>query len=63
MALDAAPYIQTYTHTHCCFTALCPGLPGWANTRRDIYPLTPETCCGVCHHSTALYTLTMKYHY
>ena len=34
------------THTHSRFTALCPGLPGWAVTRRDIHPLTPETCCG-----------------
>jgi len=23
------------------FTALCPGLPGWAGTRRNIHPLTP----------------------
>jgi len=22
--------------------ALCPGLPRWAGTRRDIHPLTPE---------------------
>jgi len=22
------------------FTALCPGLPGWAGTRRNIHPLT-----------------------
>jgi len=24
-----------------CFMALCPGLPGWAGTRRNIHPLTP----------------------
>ena len=24
----------THTHTHTCFTALCPGLPGWARTRK-----------------------------
>jgi len=24
--------------------ALCPGLPGWANTRREIHPLTHEMC-------------------
>jgi len=35
-----------HTHTHSHFTALCPGLPGWAGTRRDIHPLTPETCRG-----------------
>jgi len=34
------------THTHSCFMALCPELPGWASMRRDIHPLTPETCCG-----------------
>ena len=28
------------THTHNCFAALCPGLPGWAGTRRNIHPLT-----------------------
>jgi len=32
--------------THCRFTAICPGLPGSAGTRRDIHPLTPESCCG-----------------
>ena len=31
----------THTHTHSRFTALCPGLPGWAGTRRNIHPLTP----------------------
>jgi len=24
-----------------CLTAFCPGLPGWADTRRNIHPLTP----------------------
>ena len=33
-------------NTHSRFTALCPMLPRWAGTRRDIHPLTPETCCG-----------------
>jgi len=37
---------HTHTHTHSHFTALCPGLPGWASTRRDIDPLTPAMCCG-----------------
>ena len=32
----------TYTHTQCRFTAFCPRLPGWACTRTDIHPLTPE---------------------
>jgi len=39
-------YNIIHTHTYSWFTALCPGLPGWAGTRRDIHPLTPEMCCG-----------------
>ena len=35
-------FLNVLTHTHCCFTALCPGLPGWAGTRRYIHPLTRE---------------------
>ena len=33
-----AQLISTYTaraHTHTCLTALCPGLPGWAGTRKE----------------------------
>jgi len=33
-------------HAHSRFMAHCVGLPRWAGTRRDIHPLTPETCCG-----------------
>jgi len=25
---------NTHTHTHTCLTAPCPGLPGWAGTRK-----------------------------
>ena len=25
---------HTHTHTHTCLTTLCPGLPGWAGTRK-----------------------------
>jgi len=32
---------HAHTHTHSRLTALCPGLPGWAGTRRNIHPLTP----------------------
>jgi len=33
--------LATMTHNNNnCFTALCPGLPGWASTRRNIHPLT-----------------------
>ena len=29
-----SPAIQSHTHTHTHLTALCPGLPGWAGTRK-----------------------------
>ena len=32
---------RTHTHTHNRFSALCPGLPGWAGTTRNIHPLPP----------------------
>ena len=35
-----AIFIEVHTHSHFM------GQPGWAGTRRDIHPLTPETCCG-----------------
>ena len=28
------PLYVYYLHTHTCLTALCPGLPGWAGTRK-----------------------------
>jgi len=27
--------VHTHTHTHTRLTALCPGLPGWAGTRKE----------------------------
>jgi len=30
----------TTTTYYYCFMALCPGLPRWASTRRNIHPLT-----------------------
>jgi len=30
----ASPGNHTHTHTHTRLTALCPGLPGWASTRK-----------------------------
>jgi len=35
---------HTHTHTHTTVLQLCgfcPGQPGWADTRRNIHPLTP----------------------
>jgi len=29
-----------YCYYYKCFTALCPGIPGWASTRRKIHSLT-----------------------
>jgi len=44
-ALGSANHSATATlqspHHH--LTAICPGLPGWASTRRNINPLTPMT--------------------
>jgi len=34
-------YSVCYSYNSSRFTALCLGLPRWAGTRRDIYPLTP----------------------
>ena len=34
-------HTHTYTHTHTTVLQHCPGLPGWAGTRRNIHPLTP----------------------
>ena len=36
---------------HCHFTALCPGLPRWAGTRKDITHSHPKRVVGVCHDS------------
>jgi len=45
--LYVSPVKQTHTHNNSCslthndrFTALCPGLPGWAGTWRNIHPPT-----------------------
>jgi len=36
---DGDPKQQQHTHNN-HFTALCPGLPGWAGTRRNTHPTT-----------------------
>jgi len=39
-----------------CFMALCLGLPGWANTRRNIHPLT--SILVINHHpSTTIHSI------
>ena len=41
--------LYTYTHTHLFVTALCPGLPGWAGTRKvnqSGFHLKQETVSG-----------------
>ena len=43
------------THTHNRLTALCPGLPGWAGTRRNIHPLTPILIIGHPLSSSSIY--------
>ena len=32
--IDDSPAPEPHTHTHTRLTALCPGLPGWAGTRK-----------------------------
>jgi len=41
LILNNHTYKIKLTHTHSHSTGLCPGLPGWAGTRRDIYQPTP----------------------
>jgi len=54
-------HAHAHTHTHNRLTALCPGLPGWAGTRRNIHPLT-----SILYHQTSyqlppsFYTDTVK---
>jgi len=33
--------VKSVPHTHNSLMALCPGLPRWAGTRRDLHALTP----------------------
>jgi len=58
LLLNTSKHTHTNTpHTHCRFTAHCPGLPGWAGTRRGIHPLTheiilrPLSASSICHDS------------
>jgi len=51
--------VNTHTHVHSRFMALCLGSPGWAGTRKDIHSLTPETCCGsLLHRLTRIHSWT-----
>ena len=40
-------YKHAHTHTHCRFTALCPGLPGWASTRRGVGKIKRGKCATI----------------
>jgi len=40
-AVKGVLYLHTHTRARNRLTALCPLLPGWAGTRRNIYPLMP----------------------
>ena len=33
-SINALKAMESNTHTHTCLTTLCPGLPGWAGTRK-----------------------------
>ena len=59
---------HTHTHTHTCLTALCPGLPRWASTRK-VKPvwilLKQETMsgsgisCAICKSAPRSRQITM----
>jgi len=56
MGLKTLEPSKTHTHTHNRLTALWPGLPGWAGTRRIIHPLTsmliisyPLSTSSICY--------------
>jgi len=38
------PLLVVSRYYYNCFTALCPGLPGWAGTRRNTHPFTYPDC-------------------
>jgi len=46
-----------HTHTHTRLTALCPGLPGWAGTRKikPIWVLLEQETISI-HHSNYIYS-------
>ena len=46
-------YTHTHSHTHCCFTVLCPGLPGCVSTRRGRYQKTSFSMIGKCADNPA----------
>ena len=51
-------HARTHTHTHTRLTALCPGLPGWASTRKvkpvwiSLLFLSPNQQCQSTHTHT-----------
>ena len=49
-------YANIHTHTHTRFTALCPGLPGWAGTRKvqPIWILLKQETVNGCGISWAI---------
>ena len=51
---------HAHTHTHNRLTALCPGLPGWASTRRNIHPLTSILIIRHPINFLHPFTLTLK---
>ena len=49
-------HTHTHTHTHTQpFNGFCPGLPGWAGTRRNTHPLTPILIIGHPLSSSSIY--------
>ena len=57
------PYVKSNIHTHNCLTAVCPELPGWAGTRRNIQPLTPILTINILYQlplSTMIHSILLQ---
>jgi len=64
--------VAWYTHTHTHLTALCPGLPGWASTRkvkpiRIVLKYETVSCSGIswsiCKSAPRSRQITMPAHH
>jgi len=59
----------TFTTTRICFTALCPGQPGWASTRRNIHPPTiliiiqSLSASSICYDSIASWMPLLSHYF
>ena len=45
------PWLLHHIHTHNCFTALFPGLPGWASARRELLDFMVQGKINIGRHT------------